>query len=82
MLHLVLDRVNVGLPLGEQRVQLLPVRLPECAMHGGGDADHTVPLRDLGADKLRLDHLDQELLNLVIANLNTLLDFLETYLVP
>ena len=49
MLHLLLDGVDVVLPLCEQLVELMPLLRPKRSVHGGGDVDDAVILCQLGS---------------------------------
>lgn len=54
--NLVPDVVQVGLPVGEEAMQVVPVLLRERPMHRRGDGHHLIRLVDLGTDQLRLEH--------------------------
>ena len=82
VLHLVLDCVDVVLPLGEELVELLPLLGAERSVHGGGHVDDTIVLGQLGSHQLGLDDVNQELLNLLLINLYTALNLLESNLAP
>ena len=82
MLHLVLDGLDVSLPLGEELVQLVPLLGPEGSVHGGGHVDDPIVLGQLRSHQLRLDDVNEELLHLLLVNLYTALDFLECDLTP
>ena len=82
MLHLVLDGLDVPLPLGEQLVELVPLLGAERSVHGGGNVDDPVVLGQLGSHQLRLDDVNEELLHLLLVNLYTALDLLECDLTP
>ena len=82
MLHLVLDGLDVPLPLGKQLVQLVPLLGAESSVHGGGHVDDPVVLGQLGSHQLRLDDVNEELLHLLLVNLYTALDLLECDLAP
>ena len=82
VLHLLLDGVNVVLPLGQQLVQLVPLLGPERSVHGGGHVDDTIVLGQLGSHQLGLDDVNEELLNLLLVDLYTALDLLECDLAP
>ena len=82
MLHLILDGLDVSLPLGEKLVELLPLLGPESSVHGGGDVHDPVVLGQLGSHQLGLDDVNQELLHLLLVNLYTALDLLECDLTP
>ena len=49
VLHLLLDGVDVVLPLCEQLVELMPLLRPKRSVHGGGDVDDAVILCQLGS---------------------------------
>ena len=82
VLHLLLDGVDVVLPLVEQLVQLVPLLRPERSVHGGGHVDDPIVLGQLGSHQLRLDDVNEELLHLLLVNLYTALDLLECDLTP
>ena len=82
VLHLILDGLDVALPLGEQLVELVPLLCPEGSVHGGGHVDDPIVLGQLRSHQLGLDDVDEELLHLLLVNLYTALDFLECNLTP
>ena len=82
VLHLLLDGVNVVLPLGQQLVQLVPLLGAERSVHSGGHVDDTIVLGQLGSHQLGLDDVNEELLNLLLVDLYTALDLLECDLAP
>ena len=82
MLHLVLDGLDVPLPLGEQLVELVPLLGAERSVHGGGHVDDPVVLGQLSSHQLRLDDVNEEFLHLLLVNLYTALDLLECDLAP
>ena len=82
MLHLVLDGLDVPLPLGEQLVQLVPLLGAERSVHGGGHVDDPVVLGKLSSHQLGLDDVNEELLHLLLVDLYTALDFLECDFAP
>ena len=62
--------MEVGPPVGEESLEVVPVLLGEGAVHGGGDGDDLVGLVDLGAHQLRLQQVDQEVLHVGVVDLN------------
>ena len=54
--------MEVGPPVGEESVQVVPVLLRERPVHRGGDGDDLVRLVDLGAHQFRLQQVDEEFL--------------------
>ena len=60
----------------------MPVSGSEGAVHRRADVHHVVSLSDLRPHQLRLDHVDQELFNLVLPNLDAVLDLGKTDLRP
>ena len=46
--------MQIGPPIGEESLQVVPVLLRECSMHCGRNRDNLVCLVDLGAHQLRL----------------------------
>ena len=61
--------MEVGPPVGEESLEVVPVLLGEGAVHGGGDGDDLVGLVDLGAHQLRLQQVDQEVLHVGVVDL-------------
>ena len=62
--------MQVGPPVGEEPLQVVPVLLGERPVHGGGDGDDLVGLVDLGAHQLRLQQVDQKVLHVRVVDLN------------
>ena len=63
-------------------MELLPVSGSKGAVHGRADVHHVVSLSNLCPNQLRLDHVDQELLHLLLPNLDAVLDLRKTDLRP
>ena len=82
VLHLILDGLDVSLPLDEELEQLVPLLRPEGSVHGGGHVGNPVVLGQLGSHQLGLDDVNEELLHLLLLNLYTALDLLECDLAP
>ena len=61
--------MEVGPPVGEESLEVVPVLFGEGAVHGGGDGDDLVGLVDLGAHQLRLQQVDQEVLHVGVVDL-------------
>eukprot|EP00091_Calanus_sinicus_P007726 TRINITY_DN18941_c0_g1_i1.p1 TRINITY_DN18941_c0_g1~~TRINITY_DN18941_c0_g1_i1.p1 ORF type:complete len:133 (+),score=28.40 TRINITY_DN18941_c0_g1_i1:593-991(+) len=74
--------MDVGLPLREELVELLPVSGTKCPVHGGGHVHSSISLGNLRSHQLRLDHIYQELLDLILLDLDAILDLSETDLTP
>ena len=63
-------------------MELLPVSGSKGSVHRRTYVHHVVSLGNLGPHQLRLDHVDQELLHFVFANLDAVLDLCKTDLRP
>ena len=55
--------MEVGPPVGEESVEVVPVLLRERPVHCGGDGDDLVGLVDLRPHQFRLQQVDEELLH-------------------
>ena len=71
MIHyLSSEGVQVGPPVGEETLQVVPVLLRERPVHRGGDGDDLVRLVDLGAHQFRLQKVDEEVLHVGVVDLH------------
>ena len=63
-------------------MELLPLPGSKCSLNCGAHKDHSISLTDLGSHQLGLDHINEKLLDLVLGDLDTGLNFLEGDLAP
>ena len=62
--------MEVGPPVGEETLQVVPVLLRERPVHRGGHRDDLVRLVDLGSHQLRLQQVDEEVFYVGIVDLH------------
>lgn len=62
--------MEVGPPVGEESLQVMPVLLRESPVHRGRNRDDLVRLVDLGSHQLRLQQVDEEVFHVGIVDLH------------